>query len=252
MLCENEAEKLLTEENYCRNCGTTLTGEYCPVCGQRDIDLERPLGTLLGEVLRETFEFDGRAFRTVSTLFARPGFLTNEFLAGHRRRYTPPFRLYLVISILFFVVAAWTAGTGMLLEEGQTRATDAALQARFLSDTFPKLMFVLLPAFAFLLKAAFLHRFYFDHLIHALHLHCAVYVALAFLLPLEQAANEHWLPLIMQVALLLAIVIYFFVSIRTVYAASLVAAVGKSIAILFGYLILISLVMKFVGIFRPV
>ena len=222
------------------------------MCGQRDIDLERPLGVLLGEVLRETFEFDGRAFRTVKALLAQPGYLTSEFLVGHRRQYTPPFRLYLVISILFFVVAAWTAGTGMLLEEEQVQAGQAVEQAQFLSDTFPKLMFVLLPAFAMLLKIAYRDRLYFDHLIHALHLHSATYIALAILLPLEQAANEHWIALTAQIVLLLAIVYYLAASLKNVYDTGWGMATGKSVAILLGYLILISIVLKFVGLFRPV
>jgi hypothetical protein len=35
----------------------------------------------------------------------RPGRLTREFFAGHRASYLPPFRLYLVLSVLCFLVA---------------------------------------------------------------------------------------------------------------------------------------------------
>ena len=34
-----------------------------------------------------------------------PGHLTREFLAGRRARYLPPVRLYLVLSVVFFLVA---------------------------------------------------------------------------------------------------------------------------------------------------
>jgi hypothetical protein len=37
-------------------------------------------------------------------LLFKPGFLTREFLAGKRVRYLPPLRLYLVLSVLFFVI----------------------------------------------------------------------------------------------------------------------------------------------------
>jgi len=40
---------------------------------------------LIGDVVKETFELDGRAALTVKTLFRRPGMLTYEFLAGRRR-----------------------------------------------------------------------------------------------------------------------------------------------------------------------
>lgn len=37
-------------------------------------------------------------------LLFKPGYLTAEFLAGRRMRYLPPLRLYLVLSVLFFLL----------------------------------------------------------------------------------------------------------------------------------------------------
>ncbi|MBN4075096.1 DUF3667 domain-containing protein [Gammaproteobacteria bacterium AH-315-E17] len=45
-------------------------------------------------------------------LLFKPGKLTNEYIAGRRVRYLPPFRLYLIFSILFFLVAAIPDFTG--------------------------------------------------------------------------------------------------------------------------------------------
>ena len=45
-----------------------------------------------------------------------------------------------------------------------------------MSDQMPRLMFLLLPVFALLLKAFFRDRLYFDHLIFSLHLHSAAFV----------------------------------------------------------------------------
>jgi len=142
----------------CRNCDSVLTDTFCAACGQKDLDLERPLTQLIGEIIREAFDLDGRAWRTARTLFRHPGLLTSEYLAGKRRLYTPPLRLYLAISVSFFVLMAWAASAGVLLEPGQTVADDAAVQARFMSDDLPRLMFILLPAFAVLLKAALWRR----------------------------------------------------------------------------------------------
>jgi hypothetical protein len=44
----------------------------------------------------------------MAALFFKPGFLTREFLAGRRMSYLPPLRLYLVLSVLFFLIAAIT------------------------------------------------------------------------------------------------------------------------------------------------
>ena len=173
----------------CRNCDTALEGQFCPACGQKDIDLERPFFELFSEAIREAIDLDGRAWRTLRTLFLRPGRLTEEFLAGRRQAYTSPLRLYLFISVAFFILLAWVASRGLLLEQGQTVEGDAAEQARFMSDLMPRLMFVLLPVFALLLKAAFHRRLYFDHLIHSVHLHCAAFIILAVMLPVEKSTS---------------------------------------------------------------
>jgi len=95
----NPISQLITG-NKCRNCDTLFDGIYCPACGQKKVDLERPISELIGEVVKETFDIDGRALRTVKTLFLRPGTLTREFLEGRRTAFTPPLRLYLVSSRL--------------------------------------------------------------------------------------------------------------------------------------------------------
>jgi len=62
------------------------------------------------EFAGETFEglthADSRLWRTLWYLLTKPGFLTVEFLEGRRARYLPPFRLYLVLSVVLFLVAA--------------------------------------------------------------------------------------------------------------------------------------------------
>ena len=47
---------------------------------------------------------DGRLWRTLFGLIARPGFLTQEYFAGRRRRYVRPARLFLVLYLLLFAV----------------------------------------------------------------------------------------------------------------------------------------------------
>jgi hypothetical protein len=234
----------------CRNCQTRLDGAYCPTCGQRNVDLERPIWSLIGDVVKETFELDGRAALTVKTLFRRPGMLTYEFLAGRRRTYTPPLRLYLVISISFFILVAWFARSGILLEPGQDLGFDAAVQARFLSDDLPRLMFVLLPMFALLLKIVYLRRLYFDHLIFSLHLHSAAYVILAMMLPLEELANRHIILMISQVVLFVYFLAYFVMAVRRVYQSEWLAVALKSAVVLFAYMIVVSIVIENTSNFR--
>ena len=228
----------------CKNCQSSLDSAYCPTCGQRDVDLERPIWSLIGDVVKETFELDGRTALTVKTLFRYPGLLTSEFLAGRRRTYSSPLRLYLVISISFFVLVTWLAQSGMLLEPGQDPGFDAAVQARFLSDDLPRLMFVLLPVFALLLKVVNLNRLYFDHLIFSLHLHSAAYVVLAMMMPLEELANRHVVLMILQVALFVYFLAYFVLAVRRVYQSNWLVVVFKSAIVLFAYMIVVSVVIE--------
>ncbi len=225
---------------HCRNCGDAITGPFCSACGQKDLDLERPLAALLGEIVREAFDLDGRAWRTARALFRHPGLLTSEFLAGRRRLYTPPLRLYLFVSVAFFVLMAWAAGAGVLLEPGQTVSDDAPGQARFMSDDLPRLMFLLLPAFALLLKVLLHRRLYFDHLIFSVHLHCAAYVVMALMVPMENVAVKFWPALVAQLILFAYIALYMTIAVRRVYATSWPAAAARTGAALFAYMIIVS------------
>jgi len=92
----------------CMNCGTQLAGKYCSACGQRHEPHVHTLGHFLSEAFESITHADSRLWRTLGYLLVKPGRLTREFLDGHRVRYLPPFRLYLVISLLFFLVASAT------------------------------------------------------------------------------------------------------------------------------------------------
>jgi len=56
------------------------------------------------EVTEDLTHADSRLWSTILALLFKPGFLTREFLSGRRVRYLPPLRLYLVLSVLFFLV----------------------------------------------------------------------------------------------------------------------------------------------------
>lgn len=93
------------DEAACLNCGTQLKGQYCGHCGQRSRGRMISIWELLRDAFGDLFEFDSRLWRTLVPLLARPGQLTRDYLEGRRARYMPPFRTYLVLSVIFFVVA---------------------------------------------------------------------------------------------------------------------------------------------------
>ncbi|HUQ11564.1 MAG TPA: DUF3667 domain-containing protein [Steroidobacteraceae bacterium] len=94
----------------CANCHAELSGEYCASCGQRHEPHIHTVAHFAGEAFESLSHADSRLWRTLWYLLARPGFLTREFFAGRRVAYLPPFRLYLVISVLFFLVVTVPAG----------------------------------------------------------------------------------------------------------------------------------------------
>jgi uncharacterized protein DUF3667 len=59
---------------------------------------------MLREAAGRYVALDGRMWRTLAVLLFRPGFLTREYLAGRRRRYIRPARLFLVLSIALFAL----------------------------------------------------------------------------------------------------------------------------------------------------
>jgi hypothetical protein len=58
---------------------------------------------MLLEALDDQFSINSALPRTLGALIARPGHLTREYMSGRIARYIPPFRLYLVTSVLFFL-----------------------------------------------------------------------------------------------------------------------------------------------------
>ena len=94
----------------CGNCGVALLGNYCSDCGQEDREVRRPFWRILRQLFHAVFELDGRVYRSLFFLYTRPGFLSTEYLNGRRTRYTPPLRMFLVLSISFFLIVS-IAGT---------------------------------------------------------------------------------------------------------------------------------------------
>jgi hypothetical protein len=92
-------------EATCDNCGSVLFGPYCHACGQRAGVHARSVGALIEDAWHSLMHVDGRLWQTLRLLLLRPGELSREFFRGRRARYIPPFRLYLVLSLLFFALS---------------------------------------------------------------------------------------------------------------------------------------------------
>jgi hypothetical protein len=130
-------ERILREDEFrelpagempeCLNCGGHLRGQYCGNCGQRGSSRLISLWELLRDAFGDLFELDSRLWRTLVPLVIRPGRLTHDYLQGRRVRYMPPFRMYLVLSLLFFLVAFFDPRESLgIFYEPQAAEEDAA------------------------------------------------------------------------------------------------------------------------------
>ena len=265
----------------CRNCGAPAADAYCPCCGQETRARLPTLREFTREAAGRYVALDGTLWRTLGGLLARPGFLTREYLAGRRRRFVRPFRLYLGASLLCFLVVGFAieraevtvdglppppsgagtpaarsgpatpppAGPGAKAQvpdpdfvvDGSIVALPGALKPagevidrrlkRFVGlpsaermnelrtgmrHNAPYAMFVLVPAFALLLKLAYPRSrrlpqrpgLYGEHLVFAVHNHAFLFVALTLIALLPQPFA----------ALLWAWVLaYFVLALRAVY-----------------------------------
>jgi len=90
----------------CLNCGLPLHGEenFCPNCGQRNDIRKLNFGNFLGAVFDEFISYDSRFWRTIVVLLLKPGKVSKDYIEGKRAQYANPFRFYLTISIIFFLL----------------------------------------------------------------------------------------------------------------------------------------------------
>lgn len=89
----------------CLNCGADLNGAFCGECGQRSVPADPTIAEIAADAWQELSGYDGRIAATFRALL-HPGRLTIDYLQGRRARYLSPVRLYLIVSVVYFVIAA--------------------------------------------------------------------------------------------------------------------------------------------------
>jgi hypothetical protein len=214
-----------SDADYCHNCGIRLNGRFCSACGQKARPLNVGVRDFFHDFIEDALNVDGRTFQTVRRLILSPGLLTREYLQGHRARWVSPIRLYLTFSVMFFALSAvvpyrvgvfeqarresgwsfsWETGPRAGVASTETENADDEARklgyrnadelqqtiGRALAVWLPRVMFVLLPFFAWLVALAYrrVDSNYLHHLMFALHVHAA-YFAIAALATVAQAIS---------------------------------------------------------------
>lgn len=88
------------------NCGHPFSGHenFCPECGQENKGRRITFKNFVSELFSGFFNFDEKFWRTLIPLFIKPGKVSRDYIEGKRQRYTNPFRFYLAVSIIFFLL----------------------------------------------------------------------------------------------------------------------------------------------------
>ena len=259
----------------CLNCGAVLRGRFCAECGQRDVPPAPTLRELVAEGWQELTVFDRRLLGTLGLLLRRPGALTREVLAGRRERYIKPVRLYLIVSVTYFLVSAVVPLTPrlrttatmpgkeqitidilkpqQLSPEEQKRALENAERApmlvrplfrRLVLDPagFRRNMTELLPRVVFILVpvfavivAIFHRRPFSQHLVFALHLFAAVFCVMTVRRLADVSGSLPLIAVVESLALVF-LAVYTLRAFRTTYGDSWPRLILKALGIAVFYL----------------
>ena len=96
----------------CLNCGRAFGDErfrFCPDCGQQTNVRPPTLAEFAQQFGGAYFSTEGALWRTLALLVLRPGELTRRYLAGQRKHYVLPLRLYLTISLVTLLLIRSTS-----------------------------------------------------------------------------------------------------------------------------------------------
>jgi hypothetical protein len=244
------AEPEVQPQKSCPNCEELLAGKFCSHCGQQDKHLDPSLHDLVHEATHELLHLDGKILATLKALLFSPGRLTLEHFAGRRARYIGPIRLYLTLSLIFFIIAAHAAKTAPVVREtgGEKQsvsiqsenAPEAASSAEkrltaalkkssedpemfrhaFLTNV-SRVMFLMVPLFALGLRIAYRKRTcrYPGFIYFSLHYHSLVFFALSVSY-LAEFTHASTLTTWVDRALVLWCLVYLLMALRKVFGGT--------------------------------
>ncbi len=271
--------------NPCLNCGTNIQLEYCPECGQREIDPDPTLKEFLHDLAEEMLRWDGKLLGTLRLLVTKPGALTVSYLEGKRVPFIAPLKLYLTCSVLYFFVSALaptpsvkigpragnaqvalinivTSDTVKAIAELDSMARHGNLISRLWGQHFsqamrnraaldasvraaiPKATFALLPLFAALFAVFFRdrRRKYPQHLVFAMHIHAALFMALTLLL-LARVTSAPSIRLAVEMIVGAGLGVYTLLAAHRVYGGSQAGVLTRLLGVAVTYLLSFGVVM---------
>lgn len=131
----------LRKEKDCLNCGHVVEENFCPQCGQENIVVKEDALHMVTHAVADYFHFEHKFFGTIKPLLLKPGQLTLAYVSGKRVSFIHPIRLYIFVSIVFFLVIFSGNKTEKETEEKKPKVEKAlspkeqdSLQAKKIKD----------------------------------------------------------------------------------------------------------------------
>lgn len=93
------------KQQVCANCGHYFGQDenFCPKCGQENHSPNQPIKHYIVELIEAFLHLDSKFFHTIWVILRYPGLITKEYNENKRARYMPPIRLYVFVSLVFFI-----------------------------------------------------------------------------------------------------------------------------------------------------
>src|SRR5690554_5236855 len=103
---DKSRQNLQYRTEKCLNCEHPLdkSDVFCPHCSQLNSNKKLHFSDLFNEFFASIFAYDSRLVKTLKIIMFRPGIITKQYVAGKRMTYANPFRFYLSVSIIFFLL----------------------------------------------------------------------------------------------------------------------------------------------------
>lgn len=125
--------------NECLNCSVPLDviDRYCHNCGQINTNKRVSLKDFFNEFFASIFSYDSRLRHTIIVLLFKPGKISKEYTQGKRVKYANPFRFYLSVSIIFFIINGLFIDFDGFRTEIEDQVSDGKKAINEIKETIP-------------------------------------------------------------------------------------------------------------------
>jgi hypothetical protein len=86
--------------SICKNCGFTISGNYCEQCGQKTSVAPITLQSIFHEVFHYFTHLDKGFGYTLKKLITEPGTMQRQYVEGERARHQKPFSMFFICGTI--------------------------------------------------------------------------------------------------------------------------------------------------------